>query len=200
MISIIKEKKRTKVALGALLWFVVLIAITLPMDQWTKSYARREFLLHEDALDSTIYQGQRQEQFFWQTGDSWLTLQMTYVRNHGVSWGLMRSIPEQFRVSVLLSLGALFASALGYAAIKFINDGHIWLGRSMLALLAGSAGNGLDRIRLGYVVDFLSLKSRLWGILLSLPAFNVADIVIVLSLFWVIVQVICEAPTHKKGP
>ncbi len=45
-------------------------------------------------------------------------------------------------------------------------------------LLGGAIGNFIDRIRLGYVVDFLSFKL---GKNYNFPVFNVADIFIVLG-------------------
>jgi signal peptidase II len=67
----------------------------------------------------------------------------------------------------------------------------------MTALIAGGLGNFLDRVRLGYVVDFLSFRcgfnSQTW----VLPSFNVADIIIVLSLILVIHTLIFENP-HKS--
>ena len=42
----------------------------------------------------------------------------------------------------------------------------------MSFILAGSIGNGIDRILNGYVIDFIKIKS------IDFPVFNIADIVI----------------------
>ena len=45
-------------------------------------------------------------------------------------------------------------------------------------IIAGAVGNLIDRIRLGYVIDFIDVK--FWGIY-DFPVFNVADILIVIG-------------------
>jgi len=62
-----------------------------------------------------------------------------------------------------------------------------WLERAALSLvLAGAAGNLLDRLRLGHVVDFIDLYYRHW----HWPAFNLADswltvgAVLLFSILW----------------
>lgn len=42
---------------------------------------------------------------------------------------------------------------------------------ALLLILGGALGNLIDRLRLGYVIDFVELYYRTW----SWPAFNVAD-------------------------
>ena len=64
--------------------------------------------------------------------------------------------------------------------------GQKWSALFVCGLVAGSIGNFLDRMRLGYVVDFLTFKCRVMREPLYLPSFNVADIVIVCSLFLLI--------------
>jgi signal peptidase II len=54
-------------------------------------------------------------------------------------------------------------------------------------ILAGAIGNVIDRIRLGYVVDFLSFDN-LFGY--SFPAFNVADICVVAGSIGLLIYVI----------
>ncbi len=46
----------------------------------------------------------------------------------------------------------------------------IWKGIAIALLLGGSIGNGLDRLRLGYVIDFIELVP------IDFPIFNIADI------------------------
>lgn len=68
----------------------------------------------------------------------------------------------------------------------------IWLKRTPAAqwklclplalVLAGAIGNLCDRIRLGYVVDFIQVYWREW----SFPAFNIADSAITVAAVWLI--------------
>jgi signal peptidase II len=95
---------------------------------------------------------------------------LTLVTNRGALFGLFHDLADPWR-------GALF-TVIPLAAIVLVlvfqyrTTLHDPLTQSGLALiLGGAAGNLSDRIRLGYVVDFLDVfvGDRHW------PAFNVAD-------------------------
>ena len=165
---------------------LLLTGVTLPLDQWTKMSARHNFLLHEDDTDTTIYQGRREELISGEYGPVWFTLHQTYVRNHGASWGFWAALSPRIRIPFLISAGILIAVALLMSAYQLILAGQRWSALFVCGIVAGSIGNFLDRARLGYVVDFLTFKCRLMSQPFSLPSFNVADIVIVCSLFLLI--------------
>ena len=54
---------------------------------------------------------------------------------------------------------------------------------SYLMVISGALGNLLDRLRQGYVVDFLDFKIFGW----DYPVFNVADIFITIGCFLLII-------------
>jgi signal peptidase II len=97
----------------------------------------------------------------------------THVHNTGVAFGLGRGN------NALFTLVALGVTAGVFVYQRGLPDGDRWP-RFALGLVAGGAlGNILDRVRQGYVTDFLDFK--LW------PVFNVADscvVVGVLLLAW----------------
>jgi len=82
------------------------------------------------------------------------------TRNTGVAFGLLQGREAIVGVAVALAVAALVV----YFARHEATPG-LWLPVGML--LGGAAGNVIDRIRLGAVVDFVKLPA--W------PAFNVAD-------------------------
>jgi len=94
-------------------------------------------------------------------------LSLTYVRNFGAAFGL-------FYRQRLLFFGAMLI--LGVALLVFWRE-IVLVGRSAVwasgCLLGGALGNFLDRVRLGYVVDFVDVS--FW------PVFNVADSAIVVG-------------------
>jgi signal peptidase II len=97
-------------------------------------------------------------------------LRLTYVQNRGAAFGILSDaeIPYQSLLFSLVSLAALGAIAV-YA--WRLPAGHR-LPRVALAMIMGGAlGNLLDRLRLGYVIDFVDVY---WGPH-HWPAFNVAD-------------------------
>ncbi len=67
--------------------------------------------------------------------------------------------------------------------LRRLDRGHLWLSSGLALVLAGALGNLVDRLRLGYVVDFIHLHygGFHW------PIFNVADIAITLGAGVVIV-------------
>lgn len=170
--------------------FLFLTLLTLPIDQGTKEYARAEFLIYEDLADTTIYQGKRETVLAQQLGQEWLTINLTYVRNHGASWGIMKDLTEGLRRPVLIFVGLFLAAGFLWAAQKLQSTGMQKAAISLALLLAGAVGNFVDRVRLGYVVDFVTVRGGVWGRIWSLPAFNFADIVIVIGLFWLIYIII----------
>ena len=68
----------------------------------------------------------------------------------------------------------------------------LWNGLATAFLLGGTLGNGLDRWRLGYVVDFLALVP------INFPVFNIADIAINLAVVCFAIDLIQQsrAPSH----
>lgn len=116
-------------------------------DQWTKALVRGGFALHESL---PVVPG-----FF----------SLTHVRNTGAAWGLMSdwTLP-------LAGVGVAVAAGVVVFRRKLFFPGSrgLWV---MGLLLGGIAGNLCDRLRLGYVTDFLDFH---WGSA-HFPAFNVAD-------------------------
>ena len=97
-------------------------------------------------------------------------LQLSLSHNTGALFGLFRDSAPLFAVVSLAVIGLI----VGYEA----RAGSNWLASVALGLLFGGAiGNLADRIRLGYVVDFVDFgyHSNWW------PVFNVADSAIVVG-------------------
>jgi signal peptidase II len=90
-----------------------------------------------------------------------------HVQNSGIAFGLFASAT----VVVILLTGVAVSAML----IFFARSGarHPILPVALGLVIGGSTSNLLDRVRLGYVTDFLDL--RYW------PAFNLADSFIVIG-------------------
>lgn len=59
-----------------------------------------------------------------------------------------------------------------------------WAACALALILGGAVGNLIDRIHLGYVVDFIQIYYQRW----SWPAFNLADSAITVGAFMLIVR------------
>ncbi len=96
-------------------------------------------------------------------------LSLQLVQNTGAAFSLFTGNPKLLGlVSLLVSIGI---------AIWIQRQEQLTLTRSLGVglLLGGALGNGLDRWRLGYVVDFLAIVP------VSFPVFNLADVAINLA-------------------
>jgi signal peptidase II len=131
------------------LWIV---AIIVALDQMTKALVRARLPLHESV---TVIPG-----FF----------DLTHVRNTGAAFGMLNSVEFPYKPAVmvlvaLVALGAVASYALTLPASQQI-------ARYGLALILGGAvGNLIDRVTVGYVLDFVDVYWRGW----HFWAFNVAD-------------------------
>ncbi len=74
-----------------------------------------------------------------------------------------------------------------------------WLAAALALVLGGAVGNLCDRVRLGYVVDFLDFYYETW----HWPAFNVADAAITIGAIMLIIDTLwldqAEVSTHDAG-
>lgn len=93
---------------------------------------------------------------------------ITYVRNAGAAFGLLQHQTLLFIAVALVVIALIVAYGRRVAGSSTVM--HVALG----LLLGGAAGNLLDRILYGRVVDFLDF--RLWPFV-----FNVADSAIVVG-------------------
>jgi len=82
---------------------------------------------------------------------SWLSF--TFVKNTGVAFGLFRGIPHFFTVtSVLISVGAIY-----FYRFHLPNQ-RPWVQVSLGLIVGGAIGNIIDRLRFGFVVDFVHVS------------------------------------------
>ena len=91
--------------------------------------------------------------------DEWIVIE--YTENRGAAFGLFAGLSPVLAAASIAVLAGLLLHFAGQAR-------PAWWENVAIGLIAGGAvGNLVDRIRLGYVVDFLSIGR--W------PNFNVAD-------------------------
>jgi len=152
----------------------LLIAIVIVvLDQAVKAVVRRRLALNESV---TVIPG-----FF----------DLTRVHNTGTAFGFMNAADFPFKTVILalVAVGALAALAM-YATTLPLDQ---WLPRTGLALiLGGAAGNLIDRVTEGYVVDFVDLYWSGW----HFWAFNVADASITVGVALMILDLMGAGSRH----
>jgi len=132
--------------------YVLLVVFTLFFDRWTKAFIQSRFTLNES---TSVIDG---------------FLNITYVRNTGVAFGIFSSISSPAK-SILLSL---FTALAAVVVVVYSMRSPVRNRRLQLALgfiLGGALGNLYDRISYGYVIDFIEVYFRNY----HWPSFNVAD-------------------------
>ncbi len=94
-----------------------------------------------------------------------------YVENHGGAWGFLAGADESFRMPFFIVSSVVAIAFLAWMRAR-VRLRRRWTGWGFPAILAGAVGNLIDRVRLGYVIDFLDFHvgKTHW------PTFNVADI------------------------
>lgn len=127
-----------------LLWLTSLVVLSL--DQLTKALVRK----------------------YIPPGSSWTPMQFlepvfafTHVTNRGIAFGLLPQWGDYF---LYVGIGVILILLLYQHRL---NAGGLLLRLSLGLQLGGALGNLMDRIRYGYVLDFIDF--RVW------PVFNVAD-------------------------
>lgn len=104
-------------------------------------------------------------------------LALTNVRNDGAAWSVLSGQQWFFTVITIVALGLM-----GYFFWKLRSDNLYMLAISLL--IAGTLGNFIDRIRLGYVVDMFET------LFMNFPIFNVADMCLTFGVIIVIIALI----------
>lgn len=92
---------------------------------------------------------------------------LTLAHNSGAAFGFFKQ-----RAAVFIFVSVVVIILILFYAKKFRYD-YRYTRAGLILILAGAAGNLIDRLRLGYVVDFLDF--RIW------PIFNFADMCISLG-------------------
>lgn len=114
---------------------------------------------------------------------------LTWVENRGVSFGLFGDGSARW---VLSLFSVLVAGALGWWALKA--DRRLLI-TAIGLIMGGAIGNVIDRIRFGFVVDFLDFS----GTGFFPWVFNVADSAITIGVVLLILDSILSERAVKVG-
>jgi signal peptidase II len=117
------------------------------------------------------------------------------AHNPAGAFDFLRNAPEIVRIPLfaVLSVGALAILAYLFTHVETS------AGRLGVALVAGGAlGNLADRVRHGYVVDFIDLSAVVRGVERHWPTFNVADVAIVAGVGLLLVATSSRARSSRS--
>jgi signal peptidase II len=100
----------------------------------------------------------------------------THLRNYGAAWSILVGQQWFFTIVTLIAL-----IVMGYFLWKLRQQKLYVLG--LVIMFAGTLGNFIDRIRLGYVVDMVQLD------FINFPIFNLADMCLTFGVIILIIAV-----------
>lgn len=110
---------------------------------------------------------------------------ITYLRNKGAAFGIFAN--SSFRLPFLITVSAVAVIGI-IIYFRTISPNEKSTAVGMSFILSGAAGNLMDRVRHGEVVDFLD--AHWYGY--HWPAFNLADSAICIGVFILAVRMVIE--------
>jgi len=132
--------------------FLVTLSLVVGLDRISKWYIDSTMALHESypVIDGLF--------------------NITYVRNPGAAFGFLANAAPLFRSGFLITVStAAIAMILYYLARN--RSAGLLLVTALSLIVGGAAGNLIDRVLFGNVIDFLDVYAGSY----HWPAFNVAD-------------------------
>ena len=155
---------------------VSLVGLIVSLDQLTKTLVVANFRLGESKVII--------DNFF----------NLTLIHNTGAAFGLLRNMDPAIREPFFLIIPLLTLGAILYAFHK-LEESEIWSILGLVLIVGGAIGNLIDRVRIGYVIDFLDFH---WFYKNHFPAFNVADSAICVGVFILIINLLFFAEDEPE--
>lgn len=112
-------------------------AFVIAIDQWSKNLA----LEHLQTLNTTI-------PFL-----SWF--QWTLVHNYGAAFGMLNNLSDSVRTIFFLVMPFTVLTVIWFSFVRHFKPGERLGPIAMGLVFGGALGNVIDRIRFGYVIDFI---------------------------------------------
>lgn len=117
-------------------------------------------------------------------------LNFYYIENRGAAFGILQ---EKRLLFILITI--IVVVILIFSLFKYKDSMPKALRLALILILSGTIGNFIDRVRLHYVIDFISVK--IFGY--DFAVFNLADVFIVLgSLLLIIIVLLSDNKSSKK--
>jgi signal peptidase II len=160
----------------ALVACLVGLAIFTAADLWSKAWAAETLSQPTQQAPGTACTPDEHGHYYMQRsrGDALVLidgyLELRYAENCGAAFGLLDQAPRWLRAGVFMSAGAVAVGALLWMFMR--GNGGVLFAWSVPLVVSGAIGNMFDRVRLGYVIDFIHFhihQSFEW------PTFNIAD-------------------------
>jgi signal peptidase II len=146
---------------------IVIASAVVLLDQLVKAMVRSRLELHDSI---TVIPG-----FF----------DLTRVHNTGAAYGFLNGVDFPFKTALLACVATAALIGLGVYAAS-LERTQVLTRAGLTLVIGGAAGNLIDRISAGYVLDFVDLYRGDW----HFWAFNVADSAITIGVVLMILELL----------
>jgi signal peptidase II len=150
-------------------FLVIVTLVSLAADLVTKYFAKSRL----SGYDAKAHAAHRFE--VWKNHADFI-----FAQNPGGAWSFLRGLPDSLRRPFFLVVSAA-AIVFIVSIYRRVSDDQRAMKWGLPLALGGAMGNLVDRIRYGWVVDFVDVYVSRAGHEHHWPTFNVADIAIVLG-------------------
>jgi signal peptidase II len=174
------------------------------LDQATKVHAQGTLMVWNEPSDPTLYQGQRYPigalgNISEDRSVPYVYFGLNYVRNLGAAWGALSGLPSAIRIPFFYGV-TIFAVIIIGLYLRSTPPHHRLATYALTLILSGAIGNFIDRIRYGYVIDWIDVRWNLLGWQYDFPNFNIADSAITVGVSLLLIDMlILESIRQKKG-
>ncbi len=129
------------------------------------------------------------------------------AKNRGGAWGVLQNAPENVRKPFFVVV-SVFAILFIVSLYRKLHPSQHALRWGLPLVLGGALGNLVDRIRYGFVIDFIDFQMAWGGSSHHWPTFNVADIAICVGVALMAIDMLSprrghaalEAPPASRAP
>ena len=134
-----------------LLLYVLIVILIIIFDQWTKSLIIKNVMLYEVLPVNSF-------------------INITHQENAGAAFSILSNAGgwQRWFLSVLAICISVY---IVFWLFRLRNQDQIILSIGLSLVLGGAIGNVIDRIQLGYVIDYIQVFIMGW----PFPSFNIAD-------------------------
>lgn len=143
-------------------FLVVVSLLSLVADLGTKFWAEKTLQSGDTPMPKQIIKG---------------VFGFILAKNKGGAWGLLQNQSEKIRKPFFVIVSVL-AIVFIVSLYRRLNPKQVALKWGLPLVLGGALGNLVDRIRYGYVIDFIDFQATWENLPHHWPTFNVADIAI----------------------
>lgn len=166
---------------ASLAFLAIVSVVSLVADLGTKIWAEKVLQQGEIPLPKTIIKG---------------VFGFMLAKNKGGAWGLLQNQPEKVRKPFFVIVSVL-AIVFIVSLYRRLHPNQRALKWGLPLVLGGALGNLADRIRYGFVIDFIDVQATWESLPHHWPTFNVADIAICVGVLLMAVDMLSGRKVPK---